>query len=620
VKDPAVKASLLQVERLSTVLDTDAGLLRAVDALSLTIERGETFALVGESGCGKSMTALSILRLLPDNGRVAEGRIELGGTDVAQLPEARMRDVRGRRIGIVFQEPATSLNPVLPVGAQVVEVIERHTPLKGAAARAKALDWLTRVGLPEPERRIDAYSFQLSGGQKQRVMIAIALAAEPDVLIADEPTTALDVTVQQQILQLLAGLQRSQGMAMLLITHDLGIVAQVAHRIALMYAGQVVEVAGTATFFARPLHPYAQMLLDALPDTARRGEPLAAIAGSVPRLDQAFDRCRFADRCPAVHEACLAGEPLLVRPVEGRAVRCVLYRDGLSAVRVPTRPAAGGRPEAAAAAAPAPLLEVRDYRVLFPIRRGVLKRTIGHVKAVDGVSFTLQSGRTLALVGESGCGKTTTGKALVQLLRGVAEIRGDALLEGRSLAALEGDELREARRTLQIIFQDPFASLNPRMRVAELLEEGLIALRPEVDAAERQARIGALLAKVGLPPEAVDRYPHEFSGGQRQRLAIARALAVEPQLIVCDEPTSALDVSVQAQILNLLRQLQRDLGVAYLFITHNFGVVEYLAHDIAVMKDGRIVEAGPAERLLAAPEHPYTRALLAAVPRVTRAA
>jgi peptide/nickel transport system ATP-binding protein len=613
-----LNAPLLKVEDLHTVLDTDAGLVRAVDAVSLAIGRGETFALVGESGCGKSMTALSILRLLPDNGRVDGGRIELAGTDVAQLPEARMRDVRGRRVGIIFQEPATSLNPVLPVGRQIVEVIERHTPLRGGAARAKALDWLARVGLPEPERRIDSFPFQLSGGQKQRVMIAIALAAEPDVVIADEPTTALDVTVQKQILDLLLALQRAHGMAILLITHDLGIVSQVAHRIALMYAGRIVEVATTAEFFARPLHPYARMLLDALPDTAKRGQPLAAIGGTVPRLDQPFDRCRFADRCPAAHAACLAGEPELLVPVDGHAVRCVLYRDGLAEPRLA---APAGAPAASAAAArpgPAavPLLELRDYRVWFPIRRGLLKRTVGYVKAVDGVSFALPPGRTLALVGESGCGKTTTGKALLQLLRDVAEIRGEARLDGRDLAGLDGDALQAARRTMQIIFQDPYASLNPRMRVAEILAEGLVALRPEVDAAERAERTRRLLAQVGLRDDAIDRYPHEFSGGQRQRLAIARALAVEPRLIVCDEPTSALDVSVQAQILNLLRQLQDDLGVAYLFITHNFGVVEYLAHDVAVMKDGRIVEAGPARELLVNPRSPYTRELLRSVPRV----
>ncbi len=503
-----MNAPLLKVEQLETVLDTDSGLVRAVDALSLAIDRGETFALVGESGCGKSMTALSILRLLPENGRVAAGRIDLAGVDVAQLPEARMRDVRGRRIGIIFQEPATSLNPVVPVGAQIAEVIERHTPLRGAEARARTLDWLRRVGLPEPERRIDNYPFQLSGGQKQRVMIAIALAAEPDVVIADEPTTALDVTVQKQILDLLLELQREQGMAMLLITHDLGIVSRVAHRIALMYAGQVVEVAETAEFFARPLHPYAQMLLDALPDTTKRGRPLAAITGTVPRLDEPFARCRFSDRCPAVHGACVAGPPPLYAPVPAHSVRCVLYKDG--PVRVTLDLSAADAPAPASrSCAPAPdasesLLEVRDFRVYFPIRHGLLKRTIGHVKAVDGVSFSLRPGRTLALVGESGCGKTTTGKALLQLLREVAVVSGEAWLEGRAMAELHGDALHAARRTMQIIFQDPFASLDPRMRVSEILAEGLLSLRPEVSA-RRTSGPHSDAAGQGRAPGGLDR-------------------------------------------------------------------------------------------------------------------
>jgi peptide/nickel transport system ATP-binding protein len=618
----------LAVEGLGTVLDTDAGLVRAVDALSLTIERGETFALVGESGCGKSMTALSILRLLPDNGRVDAGSVNLAGMDVTALPEARMRDVRGRRISIIFQEPATSLNPVLRVGAQIVEVIERHTALKGDAARAKALQWLQRVGLPEPERRIDSYPFELSGGQKQRVMIAIALAAEPDVLIADEPTTALDVTIQKQILELLVELQKAQGMAMLLITHDLGIVSEVAHRIALMYAGQIVEVAETEEFFARPLHPYAQLLLAALPTTEKRAERLAAIPGKVPALNQLFTGCRFADRCPWAHAECIAAPPPLFEPVAEHQVRCVLYKEGEAgampalAAALPNRidSAESTYTPASATASVRPLLTVRDYRVYFPIRQGLLKRTIGYVKAVDGISFELAAGRTLALVGESGCGKTTTGKALLQLLRDSARIEGEARLEGEPLDRLEGDELHQARRKMQIIFQDPFSSLNPRMRVSEILEEGIVALRPTVDAAQRRAEVAALLEKVGLRADAVDRYPHEFSGGQRQRLAIARALAVDPRLIVCDEPTSALDVSVQAQILNLLRQLQNELGVAYLFITHNFGVVEYLAHQIAVMKDGKIVEADTADEVLRRPRHAYTRALLSAVPRLRRAA
>ncbi|MCP5290017.1 MAG: dipeptide ABC transporter ATP-binding protein [Burkholderiaceae bacterium] len=624
---------MLRIDRLSTVLDTDHGLVRAVEAMSLAIERGETFALVGESGCGKSMTALSILRLLPDNGRVVDGAIRVGDTDIVQLPEARMRDVRGRRVSIIFQEPATSLNPVMRVGDQIVEVIERHTALKGQAARARSLDWLARVGIPDPARRIDDYPFQLSGGQKQRVMIAIALAAEPDLVIADEPTTALDVTIQKQILDLLRSLQAERGMAMLLITHDLGIVAQMAHTVALMYAGQIVETARAEAFFARPLHPYAQMLFAALPDTAKRGQPLAAIAGTVPRLDREFAGCRFADRCPSVFDACRGTRPALVETSAGHQVRCLLHRDGAAAEVVVAHAddagaAAAAQPvvasasagDARASAAGVPLLDVRDYRVWFPIRKGLLKRTVGHVKAVDGVSFSIAPGRSLALVGESGCGKTTIGKSIMQLLRGVARIEGRATLAGEPLDALQGDSLRQARRRMQIIFQDPFASLNPRMRVAEIMEEGVASLRPEIGAGDRRDRVVELLRKVGLHADAATRYPHEFSGGQRQRIAIARALAVEPELIICDEPTSALDVSVQAQILNLLAQLQRELGVAYLFITHNFGVVEYLAHEIAVMQSGRIVEAGPAEQVLAQPQHAYTRTLLAAVPRLARAA
>ena len=614
--------AVLTIEGLDTVLDTDSGLVHAVDALSLTLARGETFALVGESGCGKSMTALSILRLLPDNGRVQGGRMDLSGTDIAQLPEARMRDVRGRRVSIIFQEPSTSLNPVLPVGRQIVEVIERHTPLRGVAARAKALDWLKRVGLPEPERRIDSYPFQLSGGQKQRVMIAIALAGEPDIIIADEPTTALDVTIQKQILDLLVELQRTQGTAMLLITHDLGIVAQVAQRVALMYAGQIIEVADTKEFFARPLHPYARMLLDALPDSAHRRARLAAIPGTVPPLHQRFTGCRFADRCPQVQEDCRARPPALAEPIAGHAVRCVRVARGDGGSGTALRSATADdrelpRPEVPVTDAE-PLLRVRDYKVYFPIRRGLLRRTAGYVRAVDGISFDLAAGRTLALVGESGCGKTTTGKALVQLLRGIAQIEGSATIDGAALDALQGAALREARRKVQIIFQDPFSSLNPRMRVQEILEEGILALRPEIAATDRADRVLALVERVGLRPDVLARYPHEFSGGQRQRLAIARALAVEPRLIVCDEPTSALDVSVQAQILNLLRDLQAEFGVAYLFITHNFGVVEYLADEIAVMKDGRIIEQGAADVVLNAPRDPYTQALLAAVPRLQR--
>jgi peptide/nickel transport system ATP-binding protein len=613
---------MMDICNLTTDLETDSALVRAVDALSLTIARGETFALVGESGCGKSMTALSLLRLLPDNGRVTGGQVDLDGTDLLALPESRMREFRGRKISMIFQEPATSLNPVMTVGRQIREVIERHTTLRGEASAAKAVDWLRRVGLDAPERRAEGYPFQLSGGQKQRVMIAIALAAEPDVLVADEPTTALDVTIQAQILALLQDLQRSQAMALLLITHDLAIVSQMAHRVALMYAGQVVEVATATDFFARPLHPYAANLLDALPDASKRGQRLASIPGVVPALSQTFAGCRFADRCRDAADLCRSALPQLREHAPSHAVRCFIYEGGLGldhASRNVVPVLAPAPEEKPATHSPAtPLLAVRDYKVWFPIRKGLLQRTVGFVKAVDGVSFEVHTGRTLALVGESGSGKTTVGKALLQLLRGQAQIAGSAVLQGQPLDALQGAALRAARRTAQIVFQDPFASLNPRMRVNEILEEGVASLHPEVDARARHARVAALLDKVGLPAGALARYPHEFSGGQRQRLAIARALAVEPLLIVADEPTSALDVSVQAQILNLLSDLQTELGVAYLFITHNFGVVEYLAHDIAVMQGGKLVEYGVARQVLEQPQNAYTQALLGSVPRVMR--
>jgi len=617
---------MLKIDDLKVALDADAGLVRAIDGLTLAIERGETFALVGESGCGKSMTALALMRLLPDNGAITNGNVELEGQDVLALPESRMRAVRGGRIGMIFQEPSTSLNPVMRVGEQVVEAIEAHTALRGSAARAKAIDWMRKVGIPEPERRFDEYPFRLSGGQKQRVMIAMTLASEPDFLIADEPTTALDVTIQAQILELLKQLQKEQGMGLLLITHDLAVVSGMAQRVALMYAGQIIEVAEAAEFFAAPKHPYARLLLQALPDTNKRGQALAAIAGTVPPLSQTFEGCRFAPRCDCVFDACHGTRPELL-DLGRRSVRCLLYsgQTGSSLIGLPERSIEAVTlpadvPAAQQAAMEPPLLDVRNLRVSFPIRRGLLQRPRGAFRAVDGVSFAIRPGRTLALVGESGCGKTTTGKAIVQLLRGQAVIEGQALLGTQDLFTLDAGALRTARRSVQIIFQDPFASLNPRMRVFDILEEGLQALRPEMDASARRTRLEGLVDQVGLRRDALQRYPHEFSGGQRQRIAIARALAVQPKLIVCDEPTSALDVSVQAQILNLLRQLQRELGIAYLFITHNIGVVEYIADEIAVMNRGRIEEAGVTWDVLRRPRSEFTRTLLAAVPRVVQGA
>ncbi|OZI17833.1 ABC transporter ATP-binding protein [Bordetella genomosp. 7] len=549
---------LLAVDGLDVAIAGDAGLTHAVKRLQLAIRRGETFALVGESGCGKSMTALAMLRLLPDAGRIVGGQVALDGQDLNQLTESAMRGVRGGRIGIIFQEPSTSLNPVMRVGDQILETLAAHTSLRGSAARARAIDWLRRVGIPDPERRIDDYPFQFSGGQKQRIMIAIALAAEPALLIADEPTTALDVTVQAQVLELLADIQRDIGMAILLITHDLAVVRNVAQHVALMRGGEIVESAPADVFFEAPRHPYARQLFDAIPSYEKRGRPLAGGQSAAP----------------AASGACAS------------------------------RPAAGDV-----------VLDVQNLLVHYPVRKGLLRRIDSWVQAVNGVTFTLRAGETLALLGESGCGKTTTGKALLRLVEG-AKVSGSALLDGQDLLHAGRRELRRLRQDIQIVFQDPYASLNPRMRVGDILDEGIATLKPHMPEAQRRERVQDLLRRVGLPADTSARYPHEFSGGQRQRIAIARALAVEPRVLICDEPTSALDVSVQAQILDLLRELQAELGIAYLFITHNFGVVEYLADRIAIMHGGQIVEEGSADAVLHAPRHEMTRRLLAAVPRL----
>ncbi|WP_312999078.1 dipeptide ABC transporter ATP-binding protein [Achromobacter animicus] len=549
---------LLTVNGLDVDVAGESGMTHAVKRLQLAISQRETFALVGESGCGKSMTALAVLRLLPDAGRIVGGQIDLDGEDLNRLPESAMRGVRGGRIGIIFQEPSTSLNPVMRVGDQIIETLTAHTPLRGAAARARAIDWLRRVGIPDPDRRIDDYPFQFSGGQKQRVMIAIALAAEPVLLIADEPTTALDVTVQAQVLDLLASIQQEMGMAVLLITHDLAVVKNVAHHVALMRSGEIVESASAEEFFRAPRHPYAKQLFEAIPTFDKRGVPLTE---------------------------------------QGRAV------------------AAQQRQQAGPDRTAGVVLDVQDLKVYYPVRKGPLRRIVSWVKAVDGVTFTLRAGETLALLGESGCGKTTTGKALLRLIDG-ARISGRAMLQGQDLLTADRRQLQRLRQDIQIVFQDPYASLDPRMRIGEILDEGLASLKRGMSRQDREKHAAQLIERVGLPANTLTRYPHEFSGGQRQRIAIARALAVEPKVLICDEPTSALDVSVQAQILDLLRELQADLGIAYLFITHNFGVVEYLADRIAVMDKGRIVELGQAESVLLAPRQEVTRRLLAAVPRL----
>ncbi len=612
--------TLLRLHHLSTHLQSARAAIRAVDDVSFEIRRGQTFALLGESGCGKSVTALSIMGLLPKPaGRIAGGAIYLDGQDLTAYSEAAMRDVRGNRIAMIFQEPMTSLNPVLSVGDQIGESLRKHKGLRGAAQRRRVLELLQAVGISDAERRRREYPHQLSGGMKQRVMIAIALAGEPDLLIADEPTTALDVTIQAQVLALLKRLQADTGMAVLLITHDLGVVAEVADFVAVMYAGQIVEQGDRRRFFEAARHPYSRKLFESLPAMDKRAQTLDVIPGAVPSLAQTFVACRFEPRCEFAWPPCREQPPRWSSLADGHGVLCHLF-DPLvvgtgTRTRVTQRTPLSAVPPMHDAS---PLLQVDDLRVHFPLRSRSLFGDAARVYAVDGVSLRLSAGRTLALVGESGCGKTSVGQGILQLLRDYSS--GQVWFDGVDLATLGANALRRKRTDFQVIFQDPYSSMNPRMRVGQIVAEGMRAQGIGGDRAARQARVIELLQQVGLSADMKERYPHEFSGGQRQRICIARALALKPRLLICDEPTSALDVSVQAQILNLLRRLQAETGVSYLFITHDLSVVAYLAHEVAVMYLGRIVEQGPVADVLERPLHPYTQALLAAVPSVQRTA
>ncbi len=606
---------LLSVTNLKTCFRLEDGrIATAADGVSFTVDEGETVALVGESGCGKSVTALSILRLLPDHAFHPAGGITFDGRELLGLSEPDMARIRGDRIAMIFQEPMTSLNPVMRIGRQVMEPLRIHRGMDERAALAEALALLKRVGIPAPEQRLHEYPHQLSGGMRQRVMIAMALACRPRLLIADEPTTALDVTIQAQILRLIQDLQVETGMAVLFITHDLGIVNQVADRVCVMYAGQVVEAAPREELFRNMAYPYTRGLFRSLPRGSAREAPLLPIPGAVPAaLADLPPGCRFQARCHAAFSRC-AQEESAFHAVSGSAVhagRC----HWLENAAAPPAPAA-----VVLVAAPGPIelpsqggpiLTLEDLRAWFPVRQGFFGRVAAHVKAVDGVSLTVARGETIALVGESGCGKTTVGLSLLRLLR---EAEGRVVFQGIDVMGLGRRELRALRRRMQVVFQDPFASLSPRLTVGEIVGEGLRIHEPGLDEAERQRRIGAALAEVGLDDAVLSRYPHEFSGGQRQRISLARALVLNPEFLVLDEPTSALDVSVQAQILNLLAHLRDSRRMTCLLITHNLAVVGYLADSVAVMYLGRIVEQGPARELLRDPRHPYTRTLLAAVP------
>lgn len=534
---------MLKVSHLSVRIENTGQL--AVNDVSFTLPKGQTFALVGESGSGKSMTALAILRLLPEALAITQGEVQVDDVSVFSLTESQMRAVRGGKVAMIFQEPATCLNPVLKVGDQLMESLRLHTSYRGAELKARALWWLEKVGIPNPAERFHDYAFQFSGGQRQRVMIAMALASEPDVLIADEPTTALDVAVQAQVLQLLADIQQELGLTVLLITHDLAVVQQVADMVALMKEGGIVEIATKRDFFMAPAHTYAQQLLAAIPSFAQRN----AKYGSSKEIS------------------------------------------------------------------PTTVLQVNHLSVAYKQKAGFFQKP-KPIPVVKDVSFSLQAGSTLALLGGSGCGKSTVAKALLRLLDDQAFIQGQAQLLGHDILHSRRQDLHAQRQDLQIVFQDPFASLNPRMMVGDILAEGLLSLQPDLSLAQRQQRITELLDLTALPKNSAQRYAHEFSGGQRQRIAIARALAVQPKVLICDEPTSALDVSVQAQILDLLIELQQRTGLAYLFITHNFSVVEYIADQVAIMDQGVIIEQGPTKQVLLQPQQPVTQQLLRSVLRL----
>lgn len=607
------KNTLLSVKGLSTWVGDEAKPIRPVDSVDFDIQRGETFALLGESGCGKSMTALSLLRLNPTPiSRIVAGKVFLDGQNLMALSEAQMERVRGRRVAMIFQEPQSSLNPVLSVGQQIAESLRLYFDMPQKQIKQRTLELLNSVGIPDPVQRIKEYPHQLSGGMKQRVMIAIALAGEPELLIADEPTTALDVTIQAQILELLKAIQQKTGMAILLISHDLAVVAQMADHVAVMYAGQIVEKASKHHFFEQTKHPYSKKLFEALPTAQKREQRLTVIKGQVPALDQAFTACRFANRCDFAFDSCHDTLPRWLDQ-DGHGIRCHLYDPDINDNNERTVEATTISPLSEIATSNKAVLSLQQLKVHFPIRRGLLQRVVGHVRAVDGVDLLLHQAETLALVGESGCGKTTVGKAILQLV-GITD--GKVNYREHVLNELPERQLKQHRNALQIIFQDPYSSMNPRMTVGQILQEAMISKALINDKEAKAKRADELLQRVGLRPEFQSRYPHEFSGGQRQRICIARALASEPELIICDEPTSALDVSVQAQILNLLRDIQHEFGLSYLFITHNIAVVDYLAQRIAVMYLGRIVELGSRDDVLNSPKHPYTQALLAAVPKI----
>ncbi|MGP0032234.1 MAG: dipeptide ABC transporter ATP-binding protein [Acidimicrobiales bacterium] len=614
-------STVLEVDGLRTEFRMRTGNVVAVDGVSFRVEQGECVGIVGESGCGKSTTGFSIMRLLPGNGHVTDGVISLNGRDLAGLSEKEMRQVRGDEVALIPQDPLTSLNPTITIGKQITEAVVLHRDVNKKEARSRALEVLTMVEMPRPAERLDQYPHELSGGLRQRVMIAMALACEPTLLIADEPTTALDVTIQAQILDLIDELRERLHMAVVLITHDMGVIAGRTDRVVVMYAGKVAEEATTSDLFRAKRHPYSEALLASVPRLDQdRTERLVSIAGLPPDLSQTITNCRFAPRCTHATDLCRAEDPPMERDRAGSR------NEHLYACFHPIPVPDAGWDEGARLAGPINLVEsaraahvegAPDLLVVshlvkeFPVLAGtVFRHQVGSVKAVSDISFRLRKGETFGLVGESGCGKTTVGRLLVSLEKADS---GSIVFEDAELTGIGKRDLRSRRQDIQLMFQDPYASLDPRMRVGPIIEEPL-AVQNIGNAAQRREKVASLLREVGLSPASVNRYPHEFSGGQRQRIGFARALALDPKLVVADEPVSALDVSIQAQLLNVMKDLQARHGLTYIMISHDLAVVRYMADTIGVMYLGKLVEMGPAAEVYDRPAHPYTQGLLDAVP------
>ena len=608
-------APLLEITDLHTDINLKQGVVHAVDGVTIQVEPGETLGIVGESGCGKTMTALSIMQLLPTGGHITSGSITLAGQEISSFSADDMRRIRGNEVGMIFQDPLTSLNPTMTVGKQIAEAVKLHRGVSHEQAMDRAAEVLNLVGLPQAKERMAEYPHQFSGGMRQRVMIAMALACEPKLLIADEPTTALDVTIQKQILELIDDLRLRLGMSVILVTHDLGVIAGRADRVAVMYAGKIAETTDTVTLFGNPRHPYTEALFQSLPDKAAGGkERLYSIPGLPPDLMNPPAGCRFAPRCRYATDRCRAEDPELGGETVGHRFACFFpvgepewSRTKATIEHVRPRLPDLAQPDGDASV----LLSVEHLVKDFPVTKGaILQRRIGFVSAVADVSFAVRAGQTLGVVGESGCGKTTIGRLVVGLEKPTS---GAINFDGKDLARSTGREYRRERQDIQLMFQDAYASLDPRMRAGTVLAEPLLVQHIGSRAEQRQ-KVAEMLDHVGLPRTSVERYPHEFSGGQRQRLGFARALMLSPKLIVADEPVSALDVSIQAQILNMMRDLQRELGLTYLFISHDLGVVRYLSSRIGVMYLGKLVEIGDADDVYLRPAHPYTKGLLDSAP------